>query len=121
MLSSVEGVELAHVFSRYTFLIGIGSMFNFSEVKLEIQHRLCGTHNNEFSISKIEDETIKASVIEAKRALARYNNWAIYVCPNGAIKHIESNDANTEYKNKLQTLKEALLVSQGLLLSSEFK
>lgn len=120
-LSDISGIEMMHVFSRYTMLIAIGKLFNWSEVKTEIDYRLCGSHINDFQIIKIEDEQVRANVIEAKRGIAKYDNWAIYVCPNGAITHIECQEANPAYKNKLQTLKEALVISNGILLSSEFK
>jgi hypothetical protein len=36
-LDSIEGVELLKIFSRYRFLVGVGKMFDFSEVRLEIE------------------------------------------------------------------------------------
>ena len=36
-LDDVEGVELLKVFSRYRFLVGVGKMFDFSEVRKEIE------------------------------------------------------------------------------------
>ena len=36
-LDRVEGVELLKVFSRYRFLVGVGRMFDFSEVRKEIE------------------------------------------------------------------------------------
>lgn len=121
VLNEIDGIEMIHVFSRYTFIVAIGSMWNWSEVKIDIEHHLCGTHTNEFQIQKIKDENIRSNVIATKSELAKYNNWAIYVCPNGAITHIESENDTSAYKTKLQTLKEAMIMSSGLLLSSEFK
>ncbi len=36
-LDSVEGVELLKIFSRYRFLVGVGKMFDFTEVRREIE------------------------------------------------------------------------------------
>jgi len=36
-LDGVEGVELLKVFSRYRFLVGVGRMFDFKEVRREIE------------------------------------------------------------------------------------
>ena len=36
-LDSVEGVELLRIFSRYRFLVGVGRMFDFTEVRKEIE------------------------------------------------------------------------------------
>lgn len=36
-LDQIEGVEMLKIFSRYRFLIGVGRMFNFSDVRKEIE------------------------------------------------------------------------------------
>lgn len=36
-LDRIEGVELLKVFSRYRFLVGVGKMFDFSEVRKNIE------------------------------------------------------------------------------------
>lgn len=36
-LDSVEGIELLKIFSRYRFLVGVGKMFDFTEVRKEIE------------------------------------------------------------------------------------
>ena len=36
-LDRVEGVELLRIFSRYRFLVGVGRMFDFTEVRKEIE------------------------------------------------------------------------------------
>jgi len=36
-LDSIEGVELLKIFSRYRFLVGVGKMFDFTEVRREIE------------------------------------------------------------------------------------
>jgi len=37
----VDGVEALKVMSRYTFCIGVGKMFQFSEVRKEIENAIC--------------------------------------------------------------------------------
>ena len=39
-LDGVDGVEMLKVFSRYRFLIGIGRMFDFTEVRENIENEL---------------------------------------------------------------------------------
>ena len=36
-LDSIEGIELLKIFSRYRFLVGVGKMFDFTEVRKEIE------------------------------------------------------------------------------------
>lgn len=40
-LQHVEGVDALKVLSRYSFCVGIGKLFNFSEVKQGIQDAIC--------------------------------------------------------------------------------
>ena len=37
----INGVESLKVMSRYTFCIGVGKMFNFSNVRREIENAIC--------------------------------------------------------------------------------
>lgn len=37
----VDGVESLKIMSRYTFCIGVGKMFNFSNVRREIENAVC--------------------------------------------------------------------------------
>tara|TARA_R100000008_G_C3547637_1_gene148484 strand:+ start:106 stop:552 length:447 start_codon:yes stop_codon:yes gene_type:complete len=39
-LDSIDGVEMLKVFSRYRFLIGVGRMFNFADVRKNIENTL---------------------------------------------------------------------------------
>ena len=36
-LDQIEGVEMLKIFSRYRFLVGVGRMFNFSEVRKNVE------------------------------------------------------------------------------------
>ena len=38
-LNKIDGIELLKIYSRYRFLIGIGHMFNFKEVRKNIENR----------------------------------------------------------------------------------
>ena len=41
-LDRIEGVELLKVYSRYRFLVGIGRMFDFKDVRRKIETKICG-------------------------------------------------------------------------------
>ena len=36
-LDNIEGVEMLKIYSRYRFLVGVGRMFDFSEVRKNIE------------------------------------------------------------------------------------
>jgi len=40
-LDSIEGIEVLRVFSRYRFLVGVGRMFDFSDVRKKIEGKIC--------------------------------------------------------------------------------
>ena len=40
-LDRIEGVELLKVYSRYRFLVGIGRMFDFKDVRRKIESKIC--------------------------------------------------------------------------------
>ena len=40
-LEKIEGVELLHIMTRYRFFLGVGKMFNFSDVRRSIETLLC--------------------------------------------------------------------------------
>jgi hypothetical protein len=46
-INKVEGVEVLKIHSRYRFFIGVGKMFDFKEVRKEIENRLIQEKKNE--------------------------------------------------------------------------
>jgi hypothetical protein len=47
ILDSVPGIELLKIYSRYRFFIGIGKMFDFTDVRKIIEDSLIGDDNDE--------------------------------------------------------------------------
>lgn len=54
-LNEVDGIEVLNVTSRYRFFIGIGKMFNFSDVRKNIEKTI--TSKGETLGNKIEEST----------------------------------------------------------------
>lgn len=46
-INKIEGVEVLKIHSRYRFFIGVGKMFDFKEVRKEIENRLIQEKKNE--------------------------------------------------------------------------
>lgn len=46
-INKVEGVEVLKIHSRYRFFIGVGKMFDFKEVRKEIENKLIQEKKNE--------------------------------------------------------------------------
>jgi hypothetical protein len=46
-INKIEGIEVLKIHSRYRFFIGVGKMFDFKEVRKEIENRLIQEKKNE--------------------------------------------------------------------------
>jgi hypothetical protein len=100
-IERVEGVESLLIFSRYRFRIGVGKLFDATQVKMDIQQVLNISSSNGLVQNIILDEDIQEKVDALKEVLAKKNKyWAIYVVPNGEISSVISNDTEDESFNK---------------------
>ena len=109
-LERIEGVELLEIMSRYRFFIGVGKLFNFTEVRRDIESELCD--NN------ISDETLEAVEV-LKENLSQDKYWTILVSNSGEIKYASTNDENDEkYLRKALDLEQIKENSGGSLLKS---
>ena len=46
-LDKIEGVELLKICSRYRFLVGVGRMFDFKDVRRKIESKICDNHKGD--------------------------------------------------------------------------
>lgn len=92
--NEIEGIECLKIMSKYRFFIGIGKLFDSSEVKMDIQNRLM-THE--------EDKEIK-------------NSGFVFIYNSGECKFFDRNDFEDEesYAIKLDEFKKS---KDGRLLS----
>lgn len=94
-IKKTPGVEVLSVISRYRFIIGIGKMFNFTDVRVDIENRLCSQSNKIPDIS-LDDGKKLNDVISELSSSGR--EWAIYVFPNGKYEY--ATDENLEEFNR---------------------
>lgn len=120
-ISTIPGIEMVHIFSRYTFIVAIGQLFNWIDCRTQIEYFLCGSHLNDFQIQNITDDAIRIKVIQTKKEISKYKNWMIYVCPNGNLKEIHSEKLDDSYVKTAQSLHNAVAISSGILLSSDYE
>lgn len=94
LLKSINGIEVLKVMSRYRCFIGIGKMFNFREVRTDIQSLLCGqlSHNSEDSIGN--------QLVSFFDQMKESNNWAIFLTKDGEILSI-SEEESEDYEDAL--------------------
>ena len=96
-IEEVPGVEAFKIMSRYRFFIGIAQLFNFRDVREQIQNIIGG---ESASINTMED----AEVIEVlKTQLMEFKRWAVFCSGDGFIDYIATNEDNDkEFELKLK-------------------
>ena len=111
-IENIEGVELLNIMTRYRFFLGVGKLFDFPDVRREIEKSLRGD-------SSPDDDTEEAvEMIRDNISTDRY--WAIFVCKSGEILYTSTNEDDDEiYKKTLEHYKKRKNKSGGLIYQNE--
>jgi len=113
IIEKSPGVELLSILSRYRFFLGVGKLFEFPDVRKEIESQLCN------EASPLNEET-QSAVDAIKIVISQDKYWAIFVLPNGHVEYTSTNDDNDEaYLNDLLGLEKRKKASGGLILQNE--
>ena len=114
VLEEVQGIEALKPLGRYTFFVGIGKMFNTSDVRTNIEKTMC-----EYTVDEVLDnEELMLAVDLVKEQLDTNKHWSIFVSPQGEIDYIVSDEMNKTYLdglNELEALKQKI---GGVILRS---
>lgn len=118
ILDNVPGVEMMEINTPYRFIIAVAQMFNPTEVKMNIEHILCGKHKLEACLQTIENVELRKLVKDECDKLKSFQYWTLYLFPNGKIysNHYNNQQEYIKGKNELIT---ANRLSCGVLISSE--
>lgn len=112
-IRTIPGIEILKVLTRYKFIVGVGQLFEFKDVRLAIEKALsCHTE----LISLIKDDKVKQQVMDLQNQLSQYKKWAIYVFPNGQLDFTTSNEE--DYNKKLGLFRQAVDYSNGILIEN---
>lgn len=103
-VSKISGIEMVKAISRYTFIIGIGKLFSFDEVRLAIE--MAGGVKSQDIPNEIHDLIISFG---EKR-------YAVYVYPNKKFEYTTETD--TDYKSKVEKFYEEKRKNKGIILSN---
>lgn len=110
-LEKVEGVELLNIMTRYRFFLGVGKMFNFSDVRRAVESLLCESEIDEYS---------KESVNIIKENISSDKYWAIFVTKSGEILYASTNEESDEdYLKKLKHYQKRKNKNGGSLLQND--
>lgn len=113
-IKEVPGVEVLQVMTRYRFIVGVGELFDIRDVRITIEG-LLECHKDETAM--IPDQKLLEQVHELRKSLGGFNQWAIYVFPNGKIDFTTSDEVN--FGQQLNLYKQAVDHSSGILIESE--
>jgi hypothetical protein len=116
LIKKTPGVEVLSIMTRYRFIIGVGELFDIRDVRVAIEQTLQCNQTDE---TLIEDPTLKEKIRELKDQLAKHDQWAIYVFPNGSIDFATDERGNRSFKEKLSLYKKAVDHSAGILIEKE--
>lgn len=111
----IEGIEALKICGKYTFFIGVGKMFEISEVRKQIISHICAYTEEEL----LSNNDVEYTVEMLKDQLKENTHWSILVSPQGAIEYIVSSSIDSVYLNKLSKLIEKKNTSGGIILRSE--
>lgn len=124
-IKSIDGVEVLYILTRYRFIVGVGALFDFHDVRLEIEKQICGQTSIPSEVLRlIDNSNIQKQVEELKSKLEPYEKWAIYVFPNGNVDYTSydskglSETTQKEFEEKLEIYKQSVQVSHGVLIES---
>ena len=112
VIENIQGVELLNIMTRYRFFLGVGKLFDFSDVRREIEESLRG----DYSPDGDTEETV--GIIRDNLSSDRY--WAIFVCKSGEILYTSTNEDDDEiYKKTLEHYKKRKSENGGLIYQNE--
>jgi hypothetical protein len=111
-VEEIEGVELLNMMSRYRFFIGLGKLFNFSDVRKSIEEALC----DPFEMDEDVTETVKM----IRDIVSEDKFWTIFVSLEGDILYSSTNKENDkDYLNSLKSYNIQKNKFGGLILNNE--
>ena len=114
ILNRIDGVEALKVLGRYTFFIGIATMFKFKDVRVDIEKQLCS-----YTEQEVLDEETKITVDLVRGQLETNKYWSILVTSSGKVDYVVSNSLDQAYLDGLNKLLEAKNELGGIILRGD--
>ena len=113
--NDVEGIEALKVLGKYSFFIGVAKMFEITDIRKDIEEKLCTYTESEI----LSDEDTQETVDLVKGQLVNNKYWSILVFPKGKVEYIVSDDMDKVYLDGLNGLIELKKQFGGIILRSQ--
>ena len=114
LANEIEGIEALKVMGRYTFCIGVPVTFDFKDVRVEIEKKLCT-----YTETEVMTEETQATVALVKEQLKHNKYWSILVASTGKVDYIVSDKLDQKYLDGLSELVELKQLIGGIILRGE--
>jgi hypothetical protein len=111
----VEGIEALKILGKYSFFIGVAKMFDISDIRKDIEERLCIYTESEI----LSDDEIQETVDLVKGQLKHNKYWSILVSTEGKVEYVVSDCMDRIYLDGLNSLIERKNEIGGIILRSE--
>ena len=119
-VEKIKGVELLFVISRYRFFVGVAKMFNFRNVRIDIESLLnCNEKGLEVDSTSADDMeiTTEETIALIKDIISADKHWAIFISPDGQIDYASTNqDHDTSFLETLRLYKKIRSRKGGTIL-----
>ena len=110
-MEKIEGVELLNIVTRYRFFLGVGKLFDFSDVRRIIESEFC---------EKNLDEDTEDSVNIIMDTISSDRYWAIFVSQSGEILYASTNnDSDEDYLKKLSHYRKRKKKNGGFIFQND--
>tara|TARA_R100000008_G_scaffold84430_2_gene71793 strand:+ start:9337 stop:9984 length:648 start_codon:yes stop_codon:yes gene_type:complete len=113
--NDVEGVEALKILGRYTFFVGVAGLFDFKDVRKDIESKLCDYTEQEV----LSDKETQLTVDLVKKQLTKSKYWSILVAPSGKVDYVVSESLDEKYLSGLNELLELKQNLGGIILRGD--
>ena len=122
-IERVPGVEVLVFLTRYRFFLGVGKLFQFRDVRVEIEQMFQSDSEERSEMSQIDRKT-EIDIEKIKQEISKDKCWSIFVFPNGQIDFTSTNGETEEdlvnFYKKTELYENAKEACGGMLIGHEF-
>ena len=113
--TQVDGVEALKILGKYSFFIGVGKLFDITDVRQNIESTLCAYTEQEI----LSNEDTQATVDLVKEQLNTNKYWSMLVSPEGKVEYVVSDNMDKVYLDGLNNLMELKQNIGGIILRGQ--
>lgn len=111
----IEGIECLKILGKYSFFMGVGKLFDITDVRQKIETTLCAYTEKEI----LSDEDTQTTVDLVKEQLSTKKYWSMLVSPEGKVEYVVSDDMDKVYLDGLNSLLELKQNIGGIILRGQ--